>query len=211
MRRVVAIVGALALLLSLAGMSLATVPTTSPYDWQGNGYPNASCDADSTTALWIWTGDSPLSLTINGHEQTGSWTQMGNGSWHFTITIDEFNYPPITASITYTGMVGTLTLSHCDDVVQPSVAPSSSVAPSVAPSSSVAPSVALEITPTPAPSSSVEAATGTPRVTPPPTDMIGSDQPTPSNTGWRIVLIGLAALALSVLAFAKPWRSSRRR
>ena len=40
--------------------------------WQGNGYPSASCKADTTgTALWIWTGDSPTALTINGQVQSG--------------------------------------------------------------------------------------------------------------------------------------------
>ena len=75
MKRIIAIISASVLLMGLVGMATATTPST--YDWQGSGYPNSSCDAESTTALWIWTGDNPLSLTINGHEQTGSWTQMG--------------------------------------------------------------------------------------------------------------------------------------
>lgn len=40
MRRVLAIVGAFALLMGFAGMSIATLPGTN--DWQGNGHPNAA-------------------------------------------------------------------------------------------------------------------------------------------------------------------------
>ena len=202
MRRVMAIVSAFALLMGLAGMS--TAATASTYEWQGNGYPNASCDAESTTALWIWTGDTPLSLTINGHEQTGSWTQMGNGSWHWTVTIDGGNFPPTTASITYTGEAGTLTLSGCDEGgAQPTPTPTATPLPEVTPTP--APVV------TPTPSGTVAPAMGTPSVTPPATDTLGSVQPAPSNDGLRIVLIGLASLLIAVLAFTVPRRSSRRR
>ncbi len=220
MRRIIALVSAFALLLGFAGMSLATPPST--YDWEGNGYPNASCDAGSSTALWIWTGDNPSSLTINDHEQTGSWTQMGNGSWHWTITIDGHNFQPTTASITYTGAAGTLVLSGCDEGgAQPTPIPTATpmATPTPAPTGTPLP----EITPTPAPTGTptptatptpggtVEAATGTPLATPPATDTLASGQSAPSNNGWRLVLFGLAALLISILAFGRPRRSNRKR
>ena len=36
----------------------AVVPSVmaADYQWQGNGYPNSSCSANSSTALLIWTG-----------------------------------------------------------------------------------------------------------------------------------------------------------
>ncbi len=246
MRRIIALVSAFALLLGFAGMSLATPPST--YDWEGNGYPNASCDAGGSTALWIWTGDNPSSLTINDHEQTGSWTQMGNGSWHWTITIDGHNFPPTTASITYTGAAGTLVLSGCDEggaqptpiptatpMATPTPAPTGTplpeITPTPAPTGTPTPTATPtptgtplpEITPTPAPTGTptptatptpggtVEAATGTPLATPPATDTLASGQSAPSNNGWRLVLFGLAALLISILAFGRPRRSNRKR
>ena len=65
-------------------------------------------------------------------------------------------------------------------------------------------------TPTPSFSGGVEDATGTPNVTPPPTDTLGTAK-TPSNDGWRIVLIGIASILAAVLAFTTPRPASRKR
>ncbi|HEU0244084.1 MAG TPA: hypothetical protein VFQ75_09280, partial [Candidatus Limnocylindrales bacterium] len=112
--RIGALFAALALTLTFAGTVLATDAA-----WEGNGYPSASCTADTTgNMLWIWTGDSPTSLTINGHEYTG-WEQQGKGAYHLTIDIDPgTNYPPVegaTTFVTYSGSAGTLTLSGCNE------------------------------------------------------------------------------------------------
>ena len=55
----------------------------------------------------------------------------------------------------------------------------------------------------PRPTGGVEGATGTPGVTPPPTDTLGATT-TPSSDGWRVVFIGLAAILAATLAFTTP-------
>jgi hypothetical protein len=79
------------------------------------GWPNETCNPDSSTMLWIWNGGTPAGLTINGEPQSGSWVHEGNGAWHFTATIDSTNYPPVTASVSYTGSNDFLRLSGCDE------------------------------------------------------------------------------------------------
>jgi hypothetical protein len=66
--------------------------------------------------------------------------------------------------------------------------------------------------PTPTPKGSVEAETGTPNedVTPPSTDTLTPTNNTPSNDGWQLVLIALAALIASALVLT-PARSKIRR
>jgi hypothetical protein len=100
----------------LLTFAIAGVASAATFDWTGNGFPSDTCTADGSPATmhWIWTGDSPTALTINGDVQTGSWVQSGNGSYSFDVTVDASNYPPLTASVTYTGNAGQLTLSHCD-------------------------------------------------------------------------------------------------
>ena len=73
-------------------------------------------------------------------------------------------------------------------------------------------SIAVE-TATPAPSGSggVQAETATPGSTAPPTDTIGSVGPTSGGNGWRIALIGLAALIAGGLFLTAPRRSDRKR
>jgi hypothetical protein len=110
--RIGALIAAAALTLTFAGTALAT-----DHPWAGNGYPQQSCNGSPETALWVWTGDSPTSLTINGNVQSGSWSQNGQGSWHFTVTLGAGNFPPTSASVEYTGGSGVLTLSHCDGTV----------------------------------------------------------------------------------------------
>ena len=107
--RIGALVAAAALTLTFAGTALGATKV-----WAGNGYPNETCNSGSETALWIWTGDNPGALTINGNVQSGTWEHKGNGSWHLELTLGAGNYPPTSASLEYTGDSGTLTLSHCD-------------------------------------------------------------------------------------------------
>jgi hypothetical protein len=108
--RIGALIAAAALTLTFAGTALA-----STFPWGGNGYPNAKCDDNSSVMQWVWTGDSPTSLTINGQVQSGSWAQKGGGAWQFQADINGTNYPPTSASIEYSGDDGTLTLSGCDE------------------------------------------------------------------------------------------------
>ena len=62
------------------------------------------------------------------------------------------------------------------------------------------------------PEGSVEAATGTPKedVTPPSTDALTPANNTPSNDGWQLVLIALAALLATALILTPASRKVRR-
>ena len=62
------------------------------------------------------------------------------------------------------------------------------------------------------PKGSVEAATGTPKedVTPPSTDTLTPAGSTPSNDGWQLVLIALAALLATALVLTPATRKVRR-
>ena len=110
--RIGALIAAMALTLTFAGSALATT-----FTWGHNGYPNATCTGSQSSMLWVWTGDSPTGLTINGEAQTGTWIQNGNGGWHFELAISGTNFPPTSASVEFTGDAGVLTLSHCDGTV----------------------------------------------------------------------------------------------
>jgi hypothetical protein len=90
---------------------------------------------------------------------------------------------------------GQLVVSHvCYIVPQPTPDPTPD------PSESVDP-------PPPPPTVSFEAETGTPKVTPPPTDMPGSS--TGSGSGWRFVLMALGGLAAVALVVTPARRRSR--
>ena len=79
------------------------------------------------------------------------------------------------------------------------------------PEPSVAPSVEPSVAPSPTPTGAVEAATGTPHVTPPPTDTLGGTTGQPAGDTWRIALLGLAALLASLLIFSPSRTSPERR
>ena len=66
---------------------------------------------------------------------------------------------------------------------------------------------------TPAPSSTghIEGATGKPHVTPPPTNTLGIPAGEPAGYTWRIALLGLAALLASLLVFSPKTSPERRR
>jgi hypothetical protein len=102
--------------------SMAHATSGGTFTWQGNGFPNPTCDASTAQSmLWIFNDNGsavPTSLTINGELQSGSWVQKGNGTYQFTATVDAVNFPPTSASATYTGNLGSstvLTLSGCNE------------------------------------------------------------------------------------------------
>jgi hypothetical protein len=287
-KRIAALLAAGALLLTLASSAFATAESS--FDWQkdgnGQGWPNATCTDSSASMLWVWTGENPTSLTINGNVQAGSWVEMndnGKAAWHFTTAITANNYPPTTASVTYTGEAGVLTLSHCDgtqptptpsqpvqtesvpptdsptpaitdsptpaitdsptpsitdsptpaitdsptpaitDSPTPSItdSPTPSITDSPTPSASESQPVQTETlptptptatpaaTPTPTPSGSVQAETGTPKITPPSTDALGTTGSTGGN-GLPMVLAAVSALLLAVLVATPARKRSRR-
>jgi hypothetical protein len=187
--RLAAALGATLLLGLLAALVLPAAALASDSQWQGNGYPSATCQADTTgTMLWVWTGDDPTSLTINGTTYTG-WEQQGGGAWHLTLDIvPGTNYPPEEGSgtfVTYTGDAGTLTLSHCDEGTQSTPEPTPVVTPEPTPvvTPEPTPVVTPEPTPvvTPEPTPGEETAAPTPVVTPEPTPGEETAAPTPGE------------------------------
>lgn len=115
----VTIIAALAAVFVFAGASSATDGGT--FTWGGQGYPNSSCSASSSTMLWIFNPHSdaqPTTLHINGENFTG-WTSSGNGNnWHLTIPVDGTDFPPVDVTVDYTGTLGDnpiLTLSGCNE------------------------------------------------------------------------------------------------
>jgi hypothetical protein len=87
--------------------------------------------------------------------------------------------------------------------------PTPTVEPTPTPTEEVTPTPT--VAPTPTPSGSVEAATGTPRVTPPATDTL-TGGPSAPNDSWRLLLLGMAAILTAVLLLtpARPARARRR-
>ncbi len=93
--------------------------------------------------------------TVTSRPVPGHRWAMGPGTSRSRYGGD--NYPPITASITYTGMAGMLTLSGCDEGgAQPTPTPT----PIASPTPTPAPSATPSSTPTPTPIATVEAETG---------------------------------------------------
>ena len=138
--------GATFFLSLVAALVLPATTLATDSQWQGNGYPSATCQPGSTgTMLWVWTGDSPTSLTINGNTYTG-WVQQGGGSWHLTVDIvPGTNYPPVEGSgtfVSFTGNAGTLTLSHCDPGAEPTPTPTTEPTPT--PTGGTAPDLTID-------------------------------------------------------------------
>jgi hypothetical protein len=96
----------------------------------------------------------------------------------------------------------------------PSTAPSTepSTAPSTGPSTapSTEPSTAPSTAPSTQPTGGVEGVTGTPGVTPPPTDTLTSGAPAPAGDGWRAILVLVAAVLVGTLVASQP-RQARRK
>ncbi|HXI79625.1 MAG TPA: hypothetical protein VNM34_02280 [Verrucomicrobiae bacterium] len=97
---------------------------------------------------------------------------------------------------------------------EPSTAPSTepSTEPSTPPSTepSTEPSTAPSAAPSTQPTGGVEGVTGTPGVTPPPTDTLTSGTHAPASDGWRAILVLLAAVLVGTLVASQP-RQARRR
>ncbi|MFL5960257.1 MAG: hypothetical protein ACJ75G_08350 [Gaiellaceae bacterium] len=112
-----------ALAIVFAGTSLASGGT---FNWNGVNGQDACAPGTTGTILWIFNPHSdavPTSLTITWSDgttvtYTGDWTNPGNGqNWHDTETIVG-EFPPQSASLTYTGTLGKdpiLTISGCNE------------------------------------------------------------------------------------------------
>ncbi len=95
----------------------------------------------------------------------------------------------------------------------PTPTPTEAPTPTPTEAPTATPTTQPETTPTPtaAPTGTptVEPATGTPNVTPPPTDTVGPSD-SGSGNGWRAVLVAMAALLAAVLILTPSARARRR-
>jgi hypothetical protein len=147
----------------------------------GSGYP------DGSTVTYSIDGGAPATVSANGTYDidAGSPTVAHTADvlWNSSDGLTQFNYH------------FALTSDAC--VEAPSV-------PSTEPSGGEGP-----ISSGPSPSQEVKGITGTPRPTPPPTD-VASDLVAPSNDGWQL-LVGVLAVATVALYLVSARRSSRAR
>ncbi len=74
------------------------------------------------------------------------------------------------------------------------------------PTPTATPTTQPEVTPTPTPT--VEPATGTPNITPPPTDTFGGPS-SPSGDSWRLVVLAMAGALASLLVLTPATRKRR--
>jgi hypothetical protein len=88
---------------------------------------------------------------------------------------------------------------------EPTPTPTATPTEEATPTPTATPTDEATPTPTATPTGEVEGATGTPGVTPPPTDTLAS-APVSSGEGWRLVLFGIATMLIGVLAFTTPRR-----
>ena len=93
--------------------------------------------------------------------------------------------------------------------IPPSDSPSPSASPSDSPSPSASSSPSASASASSSPSGSVLSETGTPRITPPPTDALASNGTAPGD-GWRLLLLVGASLMASIIVLTPAGRRTRR-
>jgi hypothetical protein len=203
-----------------AGTALGHTPTVT-----------LTCDGGLSVSLLLYEVDNPddpsnptpnsVAVSIDGTPVSGSPFAFGENfvqSWPVlpateghTATVDVFAWDDPSGDAGYTRTYN-LEIGACE---QPTPTPTE--APTPTPTEEPTPTPTEEVTPTPTeaptatPSGSVEAATGTPRVTPPATDTLTAGSSGP-NDSWRLLLLGMAAILTAVLLLtpAKPVRARRR-
>ena len=85
--------------------------------WQGQGWPNATCQSNPQNMLWIFTGKGVTSVTFHWDSTSAAMTQEGSGAWHVTTPFFDPTVPP-TPYVTYTGTLsgnGQVVLSGCNE------------------------------------------------------------------------------------------------
>jgi hypothetical protein len=204
---------------------------TPPISWDDAGFQGSAGDCEGADlkpgeVLWHFvhtkTGDEDLPSTIDA--QFGSGPQSGDG---FVNGNSIVMYELITGHTTLDGASdsiqndGLLNLSHIC-VGQEEESESVPVETESVPVETESVPVETESVPVESesvpvesesiPDGSVEAETGTPeeQVTPPSTDTL-TPSSTPSNNGWQLVLIALAALLSTALILTPASRKARRK
>jgi hypothetical protein len=196
------------------GTSLNQTPPISSDDAQFQGSDEDCADAGLAPGEVLWhfvltqtdadTAQLDASFASAGDISVDSYKKTGS-TLHFAIITPTAD----TLLSAWTAAVGgNLNLSHICQGETPSPSPTPSPTPEVTPSPTGSELPAESENPTP--SGGVEAATGTPSVTVPPTDTLGQGASGTSES-WRLILAGLAALIAMVLVFTQPARSRRSR
>ena len=201
-----------------AGAALANdLNQDPPISWDASGYGSNDCPAlEPGEVFWhfiqnqvddsIASGELTATFDVKGEVTVASYKKAG-GALHWGIITGHDTLLDASSDVESDG---NLNLSHI------CVGPDESEAPSSTPSEqpSETPSETPTATPTATPTGSVEAATGTPRITPPSTDTIPSTTTSSAGDGLRLALLGLAALISAGLVLTpsrKPARKTAKR
>jgi hypothetical protein len=195
---------------TISNFVAASAPAAGSFDWTSNFGVDAvyvkTGVAGKNLYLYAPTAASPESF---GDTNLQTPTGIGNGFSHIDFCYDltdpvppSASAPPPSASTPASTEPSVAPSPSTPASTEPSVAPSPSIPPS--PEGSVLASTAVN-SPSPAQSAgAVLGATGTPRVTLPPTDTsVGS---TPSSGNWRILLVALAGVLAGVLVLTPTAR-----
>lgn len=148
----------------------------SSFDWTTNTWTNIGIDA-----VVVWSGESNHALYV--YAPTAS-SPEAFGDTNLTAGSGE---EPISG------------VTFCKDYDNPQPTPTPTAEPTPTPTGEVEPTSTPTTAPTPTPTGDVEAATGTPTVTLPPTDTLGSTPSTPAGEGWRLILLAMAGILASAL------------
>jgi hypothetical protein len=110
----------LALVAGMLSVAGGAASASTRFDWEGQGWPNATCNNNPQTALWIFTGKGVTNVVFYWDSTSAAMTQQGGGAWHVTVPFfdpsDPANQP---IYVTYDGTLSnsnaTLTLSGCNE------------------------------------------------------------------------------------------------
>jgi hypothetical protein len=190
------------------GPTTTTTTSTSSTGTETTGTTTTGTETTGTTTTGTettgteTTGTTTTGTTTTGTETTGT-TTTGTTTTGTTTTGTE------TTGTTTTGTTTTGTTTTGTTTTGTTTTGTTTTGTTTTGTSSAFSGDVEGATATPKLSGGVDAATGRPRVTPPPTDTLPTSG-TPNGDSWRLVLMGLAALLATVLLLT-PVRATTRR
>lgn len=129
LKRLVSLLAATGLVVGMLATTAGTALADGSLAWNGVNGATACAPGTTGTVLWIFNPHSdavPTDLYINGVQATGSWTNPGGSqNWHFTAAIPGTFSNISSASLDYTGTLGTnpiFTISGCNEGGRPPAA-----------------------------------------------------------------------------------------
>jgi hypothetical protein len=229
---VTGLVGMAALGPAAGATSANDLHQTPPIAWDTTGFGGGACKSlNDDQVLWhfiqggVPSGVTSATLTVT-FASAGTMTvdslDRASGTLHWDVVT---GHDTLLDAVSDVQSDGNLNLSHvcvpeASASPSPAASPSESAAPSESvtpsesaqPSESVSPSVApsKSASPTATPPGGVEAATATPRLTPPSTDAAPGPEAAASNGSWRLMLLAMAGLLAAILVLTPATRAIRR-